>query len=131
VLQENVIDLFTERVLMGFREAFIRLRKERGWTQQHVADEIGISVGQVKKYEKGDSSPNLPVLAKIATVFGVSADDLVFGGRNGLAANKLDADLLRRFEMLDQLSERERDAVLLLLDSVIAKHRLREVMGRE
>lgn len=88
---------------MGFRESFIRLRKERGWTQQHVADEIGISVGQVKKYEKGDSSPTLPILAKMATVFGVTADDLVFGGRNGLAASKLDVELLRRFEMLDHL----------------------------
>lgn len=114
---------------MGFRESFIRLRKERGWTQQHVADEVGISVGQVKKYEKGESSPTLPILAKIANVFGVSADDLVFGGRNGIAASKLDRELLRRFEMLDQLPERERDAVLLLLDSVIAKHRLREVIG--
>jgi len=125
----NLFDLAEERALMGFKETFVRLRKERGWTQQQIADAVGISVAQVKKYEKGSSSPTLPFLTKIATSFGVSADELVFGKANGLAAHKLDAELLRRFEAVSELPERERDAVLLLLDSVIAKHRLREVMG--
>lgn len=114
---------------MGFRETFVRLRKERGWTQQKLADTVGISLAQVKKYEKGSSAPTLPILAKIATSFGVSADELVFGKANGLAAHKLDAELLRRFEVVTDLPERERDAVIVLLDSVIAKHKLREVMG--
>ncbi len=34
---------------MAFKETFLRLRKDRGWTQQGVADQVGISVGQVKK----------------------------------------------------------------------------------
>lgn len=115
---------------MAFRDAFIRLRKERGWTQQTLADRIGLSVGQVKKYEKGTSTPNLPVLEKIATTFGVSADELVFEG-GSMATKKLDAELLKRFEQVARLPERERDAVFVLLDSVIAKHTLREVIGSE
>ena len=114
---------------MGFRDTFIRLRKERGWTQAQVAEKIGISVGQVKKYEKGDSAPNLHVLEKIVTVFDASADDFVFGEGKSVAKGKLDHEILKRFEMIEQLDDRERDAVLILLDSVIAKHRLKEVIG--
>ncbi len=114
---------------MAFKDTFLRLRKERGWTQSEVADKIGISVGQVKKYEKGDSAPTLHILAKIATVFGVSADVLVFADGTGVAGRKLDAELLRRFEKVAQLPEREKDAVLVLIDSVIAKQTLKEVIG--
>ncbi len=115
--------------MMGFGERFLRLRKDRGWTQQQVADKIGISVGQIKKYEKGTSAPTLQILGKTATVFGVSADDLVFENGSGVAGQKLDVELLKRFEALSELPERERDAVFVLIDSVIAKQRLREVIG--
>ena len=44
--------------------------------------------------------------------------------------SKLDAELLlQRFELVAQLPERERDAVLVLVDLVVAKQRLREVIG--
>jgi len=62
-------------------------------------------------------------------VFGVSADVLVFEHGAGPASRKLDAELLSRFEQVAQLPERERDAVLVLVDSVVAKQRLREVIG--
>lgn len=126
---KTIQELHLERALMAFRDRFVRLRKEQGWTQQQVADKIGLSVGQVKKYEKGTSAPTLQFLAQIATVFGVSTDELVFGSDSGVASKKLDAELLRRFEKVAGLPERERDAVLVLIDSVIAKQTLREVIG--
>ena len=106
-----------------------RLRKERGWTQQQVADQIGLSVGQVKKYEKGDSAPTLHILGRIAMVYGVSTDELVFEDGKGVAGVKLEPALLQRFEKVAQLPKEEKDAILLLIDSVVAKHTIREVMG--
>ena len=47
----------------------------------------------------------------------------------GVAGTKLDPGLLSRFEKVAQLPEEEKNAVLLLLDSVIAKHTIRKVMG--
>lgn len=125
----QIINLQQEKALMGFRETFTRLRKERGWTQQNVAELIGISVGQVKKYEKGTSAPNLAILGKIATAFGVSSDELVFENGQGVAGVKLEKDLLQRFEKVAKLPKSEKDAVLLLIDSVIAKQTLKEVIG--
>jgi transcriptional regulator with XRE-family HTH domain len=123
-------ELYEDRALMAFKNTFLRLRKDRGWTQAEVAEKIGISVGQVKKYEKGDSAPTLHILARIAVVFGVSADVLVFEHGAGPAALKLDTDLLRRFEKIVELPERERDAIILLIDSVLAKQAIRQVIER-
>ena len=90
---------------MAFKDTFLRLRKERGWTQQQVSD-------------------------RIAVAYGVSADKLVFDDGKGVAGTKLDPGLLSRFEKVAQLPEEEKNAVLLLLlDSVIAKHTIRKVMG--
>ena len=69
------------------------LFRSRGWTQQGVADQVGISVGQVKKYEKGDSAPNLHALGRIARVFGVSSDEFVFENGKGIAGVKLETEL--------------------------------------
>ena len=125
----QLISLQEKRPIMAFKDAFVRLRKQRGWTQQHLSERIGISVGQVKKYEKGDSSPTLPILERICVAFGISADELVFAGGHGVASKKLEPDLLSRFEQVADLPDREKDAVLVLLDSVIAKHRLRQVIS--
>lgn len=114
---------------MGFKDTFLRLRKENGWTQQQVADQIGLSVGQVKKYEKGDSAPTLHILGRIAMVYSVSTDDLVFEPGKGVAGSKLKSELLQRFEKVAELPDDERNAILLLIDSVIAKHTLKQVMG--
>ena len=52
----------------------------------------------------------------------------MFENGSGPAAHKLDAELLQRFEKIAQLPDRERDAVLVLIDSVIARQTLREVI---
>jgi len=109
-------------------DTFVRLRKERRWTQSEIAGKIGISVGQVSKYEKGDSVPTLHILAKIALAFDGSADVLVFDQHGGIAAQKLDSELLKRFQRVIELPERERDAVIVLIDSVIARQTIREVV---
>jgi len=124
-----IADLYEERARMAFKDTFLQLRKERGWTQAQVADQVGISVGQVKKYEKGDSAPNLHALGRIARVFGVSSDEFVFENGKGIAGVKLETELLERFEKVAQLPKEEKDAILLLIDSVVAKHTIREVMG--
>ena len=77
----------------------------------------------------GGEAPTLHILGRIAMAYGVSTDELVFDDGKGVAGTKLDPELLGRFEKVAQLPEEEKNAVLLLLDSVIAKHTIRKVMG--
>jgi len=56
-----------------------RVRKKSGFTQQIIADKLGIYVSQLKRYEAGTSQPALEVFRKIALALNVSADMLLFG----------------------------------------------------
>ena len=53
-----------------------RLRREKGWTQEQLAKELGISYQAVSKWENELSSPDLSALPLLADLFGVSIDTL-------------------------------------------------------
>lgn len=57
-----------------------RIRKEKGFTAQYMADQLDIEVHLYRKYENGYTNPPLPKFIKIADILGVSADELL--GRN-------------------------------------------------
>ncbi|MEP2735418.1 MAG: helix-turn-helix transcriptional regulator [Erythrobacter sp.] len=45
------------------------LRAERDWSQQDLADQLGVSRQSVNAIEKGRYDPSLPLAFKIADVF--------------------------------------------------------------
>ena len=53
------------------------LRKEKGLTQEQLADVFGVTVGAVHKWEAGISNPELTLMMEIADFFDVSLDVLV------------------------------------------------------
>ena len=52
-------------------------RKRNGWSQEELADRIGVSRQTLSKYETGESLPDIEKSQALAEVFGVSLDDLV------------------------------------------------------
>ena len=53
------------------------LRQEHKLTKKAMAEALGLSRQTVSNWEKGDIEPNIGVLAKIASYFGVSTDYLL------------------------------------------------------
>lgn len=53
------------------------LRKEKGITQEELANEIGVSAQAVSKWENDSSCPDVSLLTKIADFFGVTVDELL------------------------------------------------------
>jgi putative transcriptional regulator len=47
------------------------LRAEHGWSQQDLADRLGVSRQSVNAIEKGRYDPSLPLAFTIADVFGL------------------------------------------------------------
>ena len=62
---------------MRFADKLIQLRKEKGLSQEDLADSLGVSRQAVSRWEQGNTFPDLPNLQKIVKVFGVSADYLI------------------------------------------------------
>ncbi len=52
------------------------LRKERGMTQEQLADLVGISFQAISKWENNIALPDITLVPKLAQIFGVSTDDL-------------------------------------------------------
>jgi transcriptional regulator with XRE-family HTH domain len=54
-----------------------QLREAQGYSREKLAAKIGLGVAQIARYEFGDNDATGEVLARIATLFGVSADYLL------------------------------------------------------
>jgi len=53
-------------------------RKQKGWTQQKLAEKTSLSFNTITKIEQGiGNSPTLKTLIKLADALGVSIDELV------------------------------------------------------
>ena len=59
-----------------FSEKLAKLRKSRGYSQEALAEKLGVSRQTVAKWEAGDSVPDLELAASVSRVFGVSLDSL-------------------------------------------------------
>ena len=53
------------------------LRKKNGWSQEELAQQMGVSRQSVSKWESGQSIPDLDKILKLSTLFNVSTDYLL------------------------------------------------------
>lgn len=53
------------------------LRKEKGFTQEKLAEMFGVTNQSISKWELGLSCPDITMLPKIAEFFGVTIDELI------------------------------------------------------
>lgn len=118
-----------EEYRMPFPAKLATFRKQKGLTQERLAEKVGVGIAQMRRYEKGASSPTLEVIKNMSRVLGVSSDELIFDEREGVASTKiLDRKLLEQFESLAKLNPKDQEAVKIVLESIIIKNRLEEVM---
>ncbi len=52
------------------------LRATRGWSQQHLAEQLEVSRQSVNAIETGLYDPSLPLAFKIAELFGLAIEDV-------------------------------------------------------
>lgn len=58
------------------------LRHYRGWTQNELAEKLGITGKTVSKWENGGGYPDITLLPEIAQLFGVTVDFIMMSGEN-------------------------------------------------
>lgn len=110
---------------MEFVKRLTTLRKERGLTQQALANAIDLHVNQIKRYEAGTAQPTLETLVRLAKELHTTLDDLVFGEDHRSPSD----DLRLQFEALSQFDEEERKIAKALLESLILKHNARRAFA--
>ena len=115
---------------MAINSRIRQLRQEKRWTQAELGEKVGVHQKQVSAYERGANVPSTEVLIKLAEVFNVSLDYLAFEAKGQTAKiNIQDRDLLRRFEVLDSLTEQDKTLAKQILDLLILKNRFKDLVG--
>ena len=64
---------------MTIGKRIAHLRKEKGLTQEELAQHMGISPQAVSKWENDQTCPDISALPKLARLFGVTVDELLEG----------------------------------------------------
>ena len=62
---------------MEFNNKLYELRKQKGFSQEELANRLNVSRQTVSKWEVGDSTPDMEKLIAISDLFGISLDELV------------------------------------------------------
>lgn len=66
-----------ENVTVRFGKRLRKLRKEKGWTQVQMADQLGVDRSYISDMERGKKNVCLPTMEVIAIGFGISLSRLV------------------------------------------------------
>jgi transcriptional regulator with XRE-family HTH domain len=108
-------------VALGHRIA--QLRKEREWTQQELADKLGIAQQTLAHYEVARIRVPASTLPLLATLFMTPIDDLVGHSLNARRAGKRGpaSKLQQQIEAIAQLPVARQRFVSEMLDTVLAQ----------
>jgi len=112
---------------MDFPQRLAALRKEKGLTQKVLADQVGVHVMQIRRYEGGASQPTLDVIRRLAIALSVSADTLLFDPEDRGPSD----DLRLQFEAVAQFDPEARKVAKAVLDGLILQHQARRLAAGE
>jgi len=110
--------LILDMLGMSFPERVVMLRKQKSWTQQQLADQVGVRVLQIRRYESGASQPTLDAIRRLALALGVTTDELIFDKDE----RGPDEDLRLQFEAVTRFTPEEKKIAKAVLESLILKH---------
>ena len=78
-LGKHIKDLIDGETQMEFNEKLQELRKQKGLTQEELAETLYVSRTAISKWESGRGFPNIESLKAISKFFSVSLDELLSG----------------------------------------------------
>lgn len=70
---------------MDMAERLQALRKKANYSQEQVADLLGISRQAISKWESGQGKPEIDNIVKLTEIYHVSADYILLGQESSLA----------------------------------------------
>lgn len=99
---------------MAFYDKIAMLRKERGLSQEELADMLDVTRQSVSKWESGQSLPDIQKIVQIADIFGVTTDYLMKDEQERVAkadSIRSEQKLLSRSQAEANILQSKKDAV--------------------
>ena len=113
----------------SFGERLKQLRKDKGFTQQELADEVGVSRRVIIYYERESQHPPSSILPGLAKALTVSIDELLDlkATKKGKAKSaELSPRLARRLHQIEQLNVKDKRQLLQIIDTFVENEKLKK-----
>jgi transcriptional regulator with XRE-family HTH domain len=110
-----------KRFFKELGERIAQLRKEQNFTQQQLADELGVSQQIVASYEVGRRRMPLSTLPLMARALGVPIETLLGEPAKVTAKRGPAPKLARHLERISQLPKPKQRAVMEVLEAMLAQ----------
>ncbi len=78
---------------MNISNRIIKLRKQKGWSQEELAEKLDVSRQSVSKWESGTSVPDLTRILQMSEIFGVTTDYLLKGDGQTLPVDSTENEI--------------------------------------
>ncbi len=115
--------------MKGFAGRLKAIREKRCVSQHELADMVGIHLSQLSRLERGASLPSAETVLALARALHTTADALLRGDRNGEERLEIEnVRLYERFRMLLGMKHDDQETVIRVIDAVIAKRKMEEVL---
>ena len=115
--------------MTDFHRRLRQLRTARKATQTRVAELLGVSPRVYTRWENGDATPLFGTVVKIADILDVSLDELAGRKEINGDAHIHNPELHRLYKKVDQLSDEDQKALMIVLDSLVKRSRASRSMA--
>lgn len=104
---------------MTFSEKLLNLRTERGYSQEYLAEQLGVSRQSISKWELGTTLPEIDKLISISDFFDVSIDYLLKSNVKLQQDDSFDRVVLKFLASAQDMDEISKELVDIIKDGVI------------
>ena len=108
---------------MTFGERLTQVRKRKNLSQAEIGKKIGINGNAYGRYERNDVRPTIEMATQLADTLVVSIDYLV-----GKIDIEVDKSIVEKLRLLDQLDEEEKNALIKIINSMLTKKRMKDLL---
>jgi transcriptional regulator with XRE-family HTH domain len=104
----------------GLGKRLARIRKERGFTQVQLAEQIGIIQSLVSDYETDRLKLSAEMAVRFALALGVTTDELLYSSVKRTPGKAPNRKVLRRLEQIESLPRRKQEALIMTIDQFLS-----------
>ena len=102
------------------------LRKEKGWSQGNLAEQIEASREIVGKYERNENLPSVEMTLKIAKAFGITVDFLLGEGEYAT----YDKDTMDRIKSIQKMDAGTKNILFNVIDTYIQNFKTKQAFAK-
>ena len=116
-------------VMIG--EKIRELRTQKGLSQEELGKKMDVHYTHIGRYERNQSTPSVEALKKLAQIFGVSTDYLLFDDAEKIALGDIqDNNLLHQFQELDRLNDDIRGKARFLIEAILTQQHVQQLAAK-